>query len=97
MRNVFSFLSLFLKFFGRRTKLILMSDEEHFHMNGFVNKQNFRYWATGNPYMAQEKSLYTQRVTVWCAIMHDRIIGPYFLKTKKVSQRLRREVPKHAQ
>ena len=26
-----------------------MTDEAHFHMNGFVNKQNFRYWAVENP------------------------------------------------
>jgi len=25
--------------------IIMMSDEAHFHLNGSVNKQNFRYWA----------------------------------------------------
>ena len=30
--------------------------------------------------MMQEKSLHTQRVTVWCDIMHDRDIGPYVFK-----------------
>ena len=25
-----------------------MSDEAHFHLAGYVNKQNFRYWADSN-------------------------------------------------
>jgi hypothetical protein len=25
---------------------LLMSDETHFHLSGFVNKQNFRYWSS---------------------------------------------------
>ena len=84
------FAQFFLEIFREENKidLLMMSDEAHFHMNGFINKQNFRHWATENPQIMQEKTLHPQRVTVWCAIMHDRVIGPYFLKTKKVSQRL---------
>ena len=29
--------------------IMLMSDEAHFHLNGVVNKQNYRYWASENP------------------------------------------------
>ena len=61
-----------------KINFLIMSDEAHFCMNGFVNKQNFRHWATENPQMMQEKSLHTQRVIVWCTIMHDRVICPYF-------------------
>jgi hypothetical protein len=32
----------------------LMSDEAHFHLNGTVNKQNFRYWSAENPHVASE-------------------------------------------
>ncbi|KAJ4443735.1 hypothetical protein ANN_05513 [Periplaneta americana] len=28
---------------------MLMSDEAHFHLSGYVNKQNFRYWSPTNP------------------------------------------------
>ena len=28
---------------------LLMSDETHFHLTNYVNKQNYRYWADTNP------------------------------------------------
>jgi len=28
---------------------LLMTDEAHFHLSGFVNKQNTRYWSPVNP------------------------------------------------
>ena len=60
-----------------------MSDEEYFHTNGFVNKQHLRHWETENLQLMQEKSYHTQRVNVWCAIMHDRIIGSYFFENEE--------------
>jgi hypothetical protein len=27
---------------------LIISDEVHFHVSGYVNKQNFRYWAEEN-------------------------------------------------
>lgn len=57
---------------------LMMSDEAHFHLNGFVNKQNCRFWGSNNPRQLHQKSLHPIRVTVWCAIKAERIIGPYF-------------------
>lgn len=57
-----------------------MSDEAHFHLSGFVNKQNSRFWGTANPQSLHQKSLHTTRVTVWCAISANRIIGTYFFE-----------------
>ncbi|GFW56575.1 DUF4817 domain-containing protein [Trichonephila clavipes] len=45
-------------------KRILFSDEAHFWLNGYVNKQNCRIW----------------KLTVWCALWAGGIIGPYFFK-----------------
>jgi len=28
---------------------LLMTDEAHFHLSGYVHKQNYRYWAPENP------------------------------------------------
>lgn len=57
-----------------------MSDEAHFHLSGFVNKQNFRYWAEENPRLLHETPLHAQKVTVWCAMSANGIIGPYFFE-----------------
>jgi len=43
---------------------ICVSDEAHFHVSGFVNKQNFRYWSQANPRALHEKPLHSQKVTV---------------------------------
>ena len=29
--------------------ILITSDEAHFHLSGFVNEQNFRYWSESNP------------------------------------------------
>ena len=44
----------------------IFSDEAHFWLNGFVNKQNMRYWSATNPNMLLETPLHPQKVTVWC-------------------------------
>lgn len=59
---------------------IIFSDEAHFHLGGFVNKQNCRIWAAENPRTIVEKPLYPQKVTVWCAFFANGIIGPYFFE-----------------
>jgi hypothetical protein len=59
---------------------LFMSDEAHFHLSGFVNKQNFRYWAIENPKTMHEKPLHCEKVTVWCALSAFGIIGPYFFE-----------------
>jgi len=61
---------------------IWMSDEAHFHVSGFVNKQNFRYWSQANPRALHEEPLHSQKVTVWCAMSASRIIGPHFFENE---------------
>ena len=43
-----------------------MPDEAHFHLNGFINKQNFRYWIHTNPIALHEQPLHCEKVTAWC-------------------------------
>jgi hypothetical protein len=56
------------------------TDEAHFNLSGFVNKQNFRYWSNVTPHQLHQKPLHSSRVTVWCAILSFGIIGPYFFE-----------------
>ncbi|GFT87869.1 transposable element Tc3 transposase [Trichonephila clavipes] len=61
-------------------KRILFSDEAHFWLNGYVNKQNFRIWSEANPQVYVETPLHPEKRTVWCALWAGGIIGPYFFK-----------------
>ncbi|GFV68648.1 putative transposase [Trichonephila clavipes] len=57
---------------------ILFSDEAHFWLNGYVNKQNGRIWSEANPQVYVETPLHPEKLTVWCALWAGGIIGPYF-------------------
>ncbi|GFS56422.1 uncharacterized protein TNCV_4302561 [Trichonephila clavipes] len=61
-------------------KRILFSDQEHFWLNGYVNKQNCRIWSEANPQVYVETPLHPEKLTVWCALWAGGIIGPYFFK-----------------
>lgn len=57
---------------------IIFSDEAHFWLNGFVNKQNMRYWSGNNPHVLHETQLHPQKITVWCGFHAGGVIGPFF-------------------
>ncbi|GFU56228.1 DUF4817 domain-containing protein [Trichonephila clavipes] len=61
-------------------KRILSSDEAHFWLNGYVNKQNCSIWSQANPQVYVETPLNPEKLTVWCALWAGGIIGPYFFK-----------------
>ncbi|GFU19516.1 transposable element Tcb2 transposase [Trichonephila clavipes] len=61
-------------------KRILFSDEAHFWLNGYVNKQNCRIWSEANLQVYVETPLHPEKLTVWCALWVGGIIGPYFFK-----------------
>ncbi|GFV19820.1 transposable element Tc3 transposase [Trichonephila clavipes] len=61
-------------------KRILFSDEAHFWLNGYVNKQNCRVWSEANPQVYVKTPLHPEKLTVWGALWAGRIIGPYFFK-----------------
>ncbi|GFW94671.1 uncharacterized protein TNCV_4247111 [Trichonephila clavipes] len=61
-------------------KRILFSDEAHFWLNGYVNKQNCRIWSEANSQVYVETPLHPEKLTVWCALWAGGIIGPYFFQ-----------------
>ncbi|GFY27052.1 hypothetical protein TNCV_2066731 [Trichonephila clavipes] len=55
-------------------KRILFSDEAHFWLNGYVNKQNCRIWSEANPQVYVETPLHAEKLTVWCALWAGGIL-----------------------
>ncbi|GFV76799.1 putative transposase [Trichonephila clavipes] len=56
------------------TKRILFSNEAHFWLNGYVNKQNCRIWSEANPQVYVETPLHPEKLTVWCALWAGGIL-----------------------
>ncbi|GFW89717.1 hypothetical protein TNCV_4069161 [Trichonephila clavipes] len=50
------------------------SDEAHFWLNGYVNKQNCRIWSEANPQVYVETPLHPETLTVWCALWAGGIL-----------------------
>ncbi|GFV41000.1 hypothetical protein TNCV_2665911 [Trichonephila clavipes] len=63
-------------------KRILFSDEAHFWLNGYVNKQNCRIWSEANPQVYVETPLHPEKLTVWGALWAGGIL---LQKTMKAS------------
>ena len=60
---------------------IVFSDEAHFWLNGYVNKQNCQFWAKKNPNISISKSLYSEKVTLWAALSVKGIYLYFFDST----------------
>ncbi|GFW69348.1 DUF4817 domain-containing protein [Trichonephila clavipes] len=50
-------------------KRILFSDEAHFWLNGYVNKQNCRIWSEANPQEYVETPLHPEKLTLFVRFM----------------------------
>lgn len=59
-------------------KTYFMSDEAWFHLSGYVNSQNNRYWAASNPHRFTESSLHPLKIGVWAVISGERIFHRFF-------------------
>ncbi|GFU25064.1 DUF4817 domain-containing protein [Trichonephila clavipes] len=55
-------------------KRVLFSDEAHFWLNGYVNKQNCRIWSEANPQVYVQTPLHLEKLTVWCALWSGGIL-----------------------
>jgi hypothetical protein len=62
---------------------LLMSDETHFHVFGYVNKQKCRYWTPNNRHELHQRHRQSAKVTVGCAVYFYGIYGPYFFDTEE--------------
>jgi transposase len=67
---------------------ICWSDEASFFMDGQMNTQNCRYWSRQNPHwISATRFQGSQKVNVWCGLLNDRVIGPFFIDGNMTSDR----------
>ena len=62
------------------TLLYFISDEAWFHLSGYVNSQDTRYWSSENPHVIQEKPWHDLKIGAWCAVSGTKIISPIFFE-----------------
>lgn len=58
------------------------SDEAHFTLYGYVNKQNVLFWGTQKTEAQNEESMNGKKVTIKAALSRKDIIGPYFFQER---------------
>jgi hypothetical protein len=58
-------------------QLTFFSDEVWFHLHGYINTQNNRYWSSQNPHLTHEVLLHPVKFGVWC-VVSARIVGLVF-------------------
>lgn len=78
----FNFASEFCEMIDReevRMRDVIFSDEAHFWLNGYVNRQNYRIWGSEKPNFVNTKPLHPQKLTVFCAVGYEEIFGPVFI------------------
>ena len=61
-------------------KIIIFSDEAHFDLGRYVNKQNCLIWGTENPHADIESPRHPKRVTVWYGFWIQRHNWDIFLR-----------------
>jgi hypothetical protein len=59
-------------------QLTFSSDEAWFHLQGYINTQNNRYWSSQTPHLTHKAPLHPVKVGVWCALSARRTVGPVF-------------------
>ena len=63
----------------------MWTDEAIFKLNGKVNIHNAITWAKTNPRKTVDRAYKKEGIMVWCGLLNDEIIGPYFFKQGTVT------------
>jgi hypothetical protein len=54
---------------------VMFSDEATFYVSGHVNRHNVRIWDSENPHVIREHVRASPKLSVCCALTHDKVIG----------------------
>ena len=69
-------------------KRVCFSDESTFHVSGLINRHNSGIWGSHNPHETYELERDSPKLNIWCGIMHDNIIGPFFFAEKSIAAQI---------
>jgi hypothetical protein len=64
---------------------MMFNDVSTFHLSGYVNKQNAWIWGSEKPYAVTKFQRDSPKITVWCGLMCNRAIGPFFFAEETVT------------
>ncbi|GBM50384.1 hypothetical protein AVEN_97208-1 [Araneus ventricosus] len=64
---------------------ICFSDESTFHVSGMVNRYNVRIWGPENPHVSAQLQRDSSKVNVWCGLMHNKVIRPFYFTEKSIT------------
>ena len=64
-----------------------VTSECHYHLEGYVNKQNWRHWGSQRPDFEAVRPLHPKSVTFWAGIHAGGIIGPYLFQKSVTGDR----------
>ncbi|PNF37265.1 hypothetical protein B7P43_G00402 [Cryptotermes secundus] len=59
-------------------QLTFFSDEAWFHLQGYINTQNNRYWSSQNPHLTHEVLLRPVKIGMWCGVSARKIVPVFF-------------------
>ena len=69
-------------------KRVCFSDESTFHISGLLSRHNLRIWGSENPHDTFELERDSPKLNMWCGIMHDKIIDPFFFAEKSITAQI---------
>jgi hypothetical protein len=55
------------------------------HVNGCVNRHNCRIWGSEQPNEIHEYVRGSAKVNVWCGLLCDRLVGPFFFTESTIT------------
>ena len=69
-------------------KRVCFSDESMFHVSELISRHHSRIWGSQNPHETDELERDSPKLNMWCGIMHDKIIGPFFFAEKLITAQI---------
>ena len=64
---------------------VCFSDEATFYVSGKINTHNVRIWGSEHPHVTRELHRNSPKVNIWCGMMHNQIIGPFFFNEETIT------------